>query len=77
MIPASYLFKDVHDHHWGAGAPVRESKAEDAYYTSVSGSAIAITRLVRHFSDAAQSALASARHPRSTSQTPQEAACRT
>lgn len=41
MIPASY----VHERHWGADTPRKGTAAEDAYYASVGGGAIAILHL--------------------------------
>jgi hypothetical protein len=75
MIPASYLFKDVHERHWGVDAP-NGPKAEDAYYASVGSGPVAILRLLYGVGDAAQAVLASARHPRAP-QVPNETACRT
>jgi len=77
MIPASYLFKDTQERHWGKPGRAKISAAEDAYYASVCSAPLAIARLWRGAATAALSLIRrgksmQTRLPQSSS----DAACR-
>jgi hypothetical protein len=74
MIPASYLFKDVHERHWGTPAR-RSASAEDAYYASLGSGPIATLRLWRGFKALMHTMTARDARPRA-SQASSDVACR-